>query len=219
MNQKGIFLTALYNLLKVAQVLYIENKKLKVYIPFVYTRRCIITSGGVNLGATDHFVTAFNFDRKYTKSPGDKIIFIQQTNKRIKVDSIGNGYGTYNLKQLYSRNIAATLWSLAYSGKLTALSLETNKQISLKELDKYLNISEMMETPFADSSYSKESFYKQAIQPSIFREIQITQDWYYNQTKNIVFCNIPEMILYANRLKNKEYEKELSPILKIVFKN
>ena len=208
-----------YNVFDIPQLFYIENHKLKIYVPYVTTQRILATSQGVVLGPIYHFTSSFNFKRKNTNSPKDKIIFLQETTKKIKVDSMFIGFGDYYVKQSYERTIVGTLWPLIYFEKPNIISMATNKKLSMKELNRILNHGDTMQTAFTDtiSTSPPETFYESELSPATFKEIQIYQKWYYNETKNIVFCSIPYVILYASRFKNGKYENDLSPILKILF--
>lgn len=214
--------SAVFNLLNVPQLFYIENNKLKVFIPYVITMRLITTSQGVNLGPAYYFAAGFNFNRLRTGVIKDQVIFIGQTTKNVKSDSMFIGYQTYQVKQLYEKDLIKTLWSLILNHKIKMISPTTNQLLSMDKLNDILNTGDKIPVPFYDSTgtiTSKGYFYPDKILPTVFKEIQINQQWYYNETKNIVFCNIPEIILYAPLSKNGEYEKESSPVIKILFKN
>ena len=208
-----------YNVLDIPQLFYIENRKLKVYIPYVTTKRILSTSQGVVLGPIYHFTSSFNFKRKNTNSLKDKIIFLQETKKILKVDSMFIGFGDYYVKQLYERTLVGTLLPLIYFEKPNIISIATNKKLSMKELHRILNHGDTMQTALTDTTSTSphETFYETELSPAMFKEIQIDQKWYYNETKNIVFCNISYVVLYANRLRNKKIDNDPSPILKIVF--
>lgn len=212
--------SAVFNVLNIPQLFYIEKNKLKVFIPHVTTERCITTSQGVRLGPASYFDAAFNFNRLYTETSKNKIIFLQQTTKNIRTDSMFIGFETYQVKQLYERDLIGTLCWLLRNEKLSLASPVTNKAISMSTLNEIL-IPET-KIPLYDSVGNITSgiyFYTGEISPSVFKEIQIIQKWYYNETKNIVFCDIPQITLYAYRSKDGEYEKELSPVARIFFKN
>ena len=54
---------------------------------------------------------------------------------------------------------------------------------------------------------------KYVLSPTIFKKVIINQTWFYNDTKNIFFNKIPDIILYAKF----SGEDDLKPILKISF--
>lgn len=130
------------------------------------------------------------------------------------------GYETYQVKQLYEKNLIKTLWTLIRNKKLEMLSPTTNKKLTMDELNDILNTGDKIPVPFYDSTgtiTSKGYFYPEEISPTVFKEIQINQQWYYNETKNIVFCRIPEVILFSFTVNNGIAEQKLSPILKLCF--
>ncbi|MFN0081862.1 MAG: hypothetical protein ACKVOM_05040, partial [Ferruginibacter sp.] len=50
-----------------------------------------------------------------------------------------------------------------------------------------------------------------------FDKISITQQWYYNDTKNIVYCLIPEAYLFLKKADKVSSTKDVKPVLKITF--
>lgn len=214
--------SSVFNVLEIPQLLYFENNRLKVFIPFVYTKRSIITSGQINLGPALLFATCFNFKRKQTAGKRDKIIPLQQTTKRINIDSIFIGYEHYQVKEMYEKNIAKMLWPLISNESPNVYSAVNGSKLSMNDLNNLLNQGEKIVVPVYDSTgniTASEYFFKSTLSPAVFKEIEITQQWYYNETKNIVYCFIPQIILYAPLFKNGTYEAAPSPVVTILFKN
>lgn len=206
-----------YNIIEPTQILYIEKGKLQSYIPWVAPKISVITSSGVYLGFADYFNTSFNYKYNFKPSPKDIILFLCQTNRMIKTDSVNKAD---RLKELYGRNLVETLWPYIISGKLDIYSIQPFKKRSPAELNNYMFTNDKIPTPVYDSANSTvlSGDYITPLSPLIFIQVEVAQNWYYDQTANIVYNNIPYIILYCKRLEPGYPEKLTKPVLKIVFK-
>ncbi len=196
------------NRLNIAQIYYFENNKLKSHIPWVSPTVTITTNSEIFLGIADYFSTCINLNPGFISSSNDEIINLESTKRRITLDSI---FKFNKLKELYGRNLVETIWSGLIEGKNEAYDIKTGKKLSAYQVMKYSLIPPKI-TP-AYSYYLADTIYH-PITPSIFKEIEILQNWSYNVTQNILTSTIPEIILYAKR----ENENEVSPIIKVIFK-
>lgn len=200
--------------LGLSQILYIKNGVLKSYISRISPRFFFITIQGLNLGKAYHFSTALNSKTENFNSKNDKIIFIKKTTSEIFVDSIEK----YNkLKELYGRNLIETLWPYIEKEKIALYTYPGNKKLSFTEMrEKYLLNKKHFDIPVFDSTGFQTGTIDAVNEsiPNVFNKITITQQWYYNETKNIVFCKIPSAILSIPKLN--EADNTLHEI-KIVF--
>jgi hypothetical protein len=200
--------------LGLSQILYVKNGILKSYISRVSPKIYFITPQGIELGKGNHFSTALNSKTENFNSKNDKIIFIKKTTSEIFVDSLEK----YNkLKELYGRNLIETLWPYIEKNKIKLHTIDSNKVFTLKEVEaKNLLNLQTISVPIYDNNGEALSpkVIMTEITPNVFNKITITQQWYYNETKNIVFCKIPSVILSIPKLN--EADNTLHEI-KIVF--
>ena len=212
--------TATFTLTDITQILYIENNQLKSYIPWVTTTIPVITSNGIFLGNAVYFSICFHSTYNYQLSKKNRISFLSQTKKKISIDSIDSND---KLKELYGRNLVQTLWPYILENKFQIFSVKNNIRLTPEEINTSLvNDIKINETdysfPVYDSAENIISYnYSWALSPKVFTEVELTQDWYYDHTNNIVFNKIREMYLYTKVWTMRGEAKEASPILKIVF--
>ena len=199
------------------QILYIANGQLKTYTPWVATMIPVVTSTGVYLGNGDYFSTCFNFNYAYQADKKNKILFLSQSKRKIRLDS----FDVKNkLKELYGRNLIQTLWPYILKDKFEIFDYTKNKKIKAKELDAELINGPKAAVPIYDSlgNITGSKIIQEALSVDVFTSIELIQDWYYDQTKNIVFNTVRELYLYAKKWTTDGEAKEATPILKIVFK-
>ncbi len=203
-------------LLYTHQKIYVQNATLLSYVSYVAPLKKIITSQGLNLGTAEIFATAFNKKFNYVASPKDKIIFLTKTEKVFFVDSVKKE-DTY--KETFGKNLVETLWPFVLNGTIKAYSATTDKVLTIKDINASLLGEESIEVPVFDSlgnpKSKKISSNDFPISPTRFTKVVINQTWYYNDTRNIVFNKVPNIILYAPA-KN---ELELQPVLRLNFNN
>jgi hypothetical protein len=196
------------------QKFFIKYNKLQSYISYVFPMKTFITSQGINLGDGQLFAVAFNKKYDASTSSKDKVISLGVTNKVIYVDSVEKDN---KLKETFGRNLIETLWPAMEGNKITLYTTDKNKRTTIKQIDKenLLNL-QSVSVPVHDNNGEALSprIIMTEITPSLFNKITITQQWYYNETKNIVFCKIPNAILSIpkfNEADNATHE------IKIVF--
>ena len=118
---------------------------------------------------------------------------------------------------MFGHNIIETLWPYIENNKIVLYSVPENKKITLHEINKenLLNL-QTVNVPIYDSvgNLSGTKLIVTEIISTIFDRIIITQEWYYNETKNIVFCKIPDAILSIPKLN---MEDTATHEIKIVF--
>ncbi len=208
--------TANFTLTDPTQILYIENGQLKTYIPWVATMLPVITSTGVNLGYGDYFSTCFNFIYNYRSPKQNKIIWLSRSARKIRLDSFDV---SSKIKELYGRNLLQTLWPYILSNKISVFDFGNNKKLKSQELTTDLVNEEKLRVPVYDltGNVTGFKFIHSDLLPDVFTSAELVQNWYYDQTKNIVFTTTREVYLYAKKWTSKGEPQNASPILKLVF--
>jgi hypothetical protein len=206
--------TELEGQLGLSQILYSKNGILYSHINRISPIINILTAQGVSFGKANHFSTALNTKLKNFNSKSDKIIFLKKSTTEFYVDSLKK---ENKLKEMFGRNIIETLWPYIENNKIALYCVPENKKTTLTEInsENLLNL-QTVNIPMYDS-IGNLSGTKQIVNeaiPTIFDRIRITQEWYYNETKNIVFCKIPDAILSIPKLNN---EDKTTHEIKIVF--
>jgi hypothetical protein len=201
-------------LIKLHQKFYIENNKLLSYISCASPIKTITTAHGLVLGNTQIFSTAFNSDYKTNSTPKDKVFSLGTTKRTFFIDSM---YIYENCKETLGRNLIETLWPSIEKDKIALYSLPENKKTTFEYFNKnYLQNIESLEVPIYDENGNNKGTKRieNESKPNIINKIIITQEWFYNDTKNIVFCKIPSAILSIQKLDmgNTSYRE-----IKIVF--
>jgi len=196
---------------EITQILYIDKGILCSYVPMVTPTLSLYTSTGQYVGETFYFSTAFNFKYENKTRKKDKIIFLQETNKKI---SLANSDVT--LKELYNRNMVETIWPQVLSNKIDVYDVATNKKLDPAALHSSVQYKAATLSPIYDSVdvVFKYETINEPAKPGDFSHAALLQDWYYNQTKNIIFSKIKELYLYATPLNGKEPVE----VIKLVFK-
>lgn len=203
-----------YNLIFAEQIIFIENGLLKSYIPFVSPATTICTTSGLYLGNDKYFSSCFNFSCDYLASKKNKTLFLSQSKKTILLDS---NKQENKLKELYGRNLIETLWPYILKNKYALYTAEGNKKISADELTS--DLIEKIAVPVFDAEGNQTSTsIKLPIRPEVFTTADLQQDWYYDQTKNIVFNKIKELCLYVKKRDSETGVMKPSPVLRIVLK-
>jgi Gliding motility associated protein GldN len=207
-----------FKLTEVTQILYTEKGILKSYVPFVTPTLPVFMSTGTYVGERFYFTTCFNKRYNYKSRKKNKVIFLSQTKKMIKLKP---AEPSDNLKEMYGQNLLETLWPNVLKNEIAAFSIDNNRKLKPEELDISLTYEMPVLAPIYDStSVSTVVAYKvvaDAINPKRFTDVELVQDWYYDHKKNKVFSNIKEMVLYLSKFDKKE-DKIPVPVLKLVFK-
>ena len=201
-------------LVNVEEILYVANGKLHSYIPWISPKISVYTSRDLFIGTSEYFSSSINTKYNFTPSKKDKLIFIKATKKKILIDSIPH---TEMLKQLYGVNILEAIWDDVMNDKNEIVDVNSGQTISLQNLPRY-NFANSITIPVYDSlgNIIASNNYNLPVTPSHFQQIEITQDWFYDYTKNIVTNNITDITLFV-RSKNFD-EVVLKPYVKITFK-
>ena len=199
-------------LINIQEILYVANGKLHSYIPWVSPKISVYTSRDQFIGTTDYFSSCINSKYNFTPSKRDKLVLICSTKKKILIDSIPQNN---MLKELYGINILEAIWDDLLNDKNEIIDVRSGQTTSLKNV-KELVFPNLLGIPVYDSlgNIIAVKNYSEPISPSLFQQIEITQNWYYDLTKNIVVDNFSDITLF---LRSKYYE-ELKPALKIKFK-
>lgn len=199
----------------IIQILYIEDGKLQSYIPWIAPMKPVITSMGTYLGDGDYFSTCFNFKHNYRPKKKNKPVYLSETKQTIDLDSAGV---ITHVKQFYSRTLVEALWPYILEGRYTVFTAGDNRKLKKDEVESYLLLESQFETASCNDSIKPLISLVQApVNIKAFSEVQLIQDWYYDQKKNIVFSRIKELCLHRKKLTAEGGTKEIKPVLKIVF--
>jgi|ERR1035437_888870 hypothetical protein len=202
-------------LINIEEILYVANGKLHSYIPWISPKISVYTSRDQFIGTAEYFSSCLNTKYKFSPSKKDKLIFINSTKKKILIDSIPH---IEMLKQLYGINILEAIWDDIMSDKNEIIDISSGQKTSVKNLQRY-NFANSITIPVYDSlgNIIASNNYNLPATPSLFQQIEITQDWFYDYTKNIVTNNITDITLFV-RSKSFLDEGVLKPFIKITFK-
>ncbi len=207
-----------FTVTEVTQILYVENGTLKSYIPWVTPTLPVFTSTGNYIGERFYFNTAYNYKPNYKFPKKNKLSFLAQTKKMIKLN---HAQERDALKEMYGRNVLETLWPFVMKNEIEAFSVEqdSNRKLKPEQLTMSLAAKQPVITPIYDLEGKIVSYIaaEDPINPKIFTHAQLIQDWYYDYKKNKFFSNIKAMVLYLNKLNDPEDKKPV-PVLKLVFK-
>ena len=158
-------------------------------------------STGKYIGELFYFTSCYNYKYNYKSRKKNKLIFLQQTSKRIKFDTADTNN---ELKKLYGKNMLETLWPSVMENRFALFTINSTKQIDPKDIEDRLGFTEPLIVSLYDSLAA---IYEYKVLGTAFNTNQFTQalllqDWYYDETKNIVFNKIREMILYISKRNN-----------------
>lgn len=208
--------TSNFKLTEITQILFVENGTLKSYIPFVTPTLPVFTSSGTYIGERFYFTGCFNYKYNCNPRKKNKLIFLSQTKKMIKLNPEPS---SDKLKEMYGQNLLQTLWPYVLNNKIKAFSVDSKLLLKPEELNMNLANTQPTISPIYDSNGNvvKYNINADPIDPKIFTDVQLVQDWYYDYRKNKVFSYVKEIVLYLSKFNEKEDNKPVS-VLKLVFK-
>jgi hypothetical protein len=212
----NLFDNGSYNVVDMCQLFYIEHGILKSYVPFVSPKISITTSNGIFLGYSNYFSTCFNYSHHYKPRSGNKVIFLSQTKKMILQDSM---YWSGKLKELYGRDLIRTLWPYLLNKKLNIANVETNKKLAIEDIIKDVALNDPARNPSYDSMLLMNIInpYTENLTLSHITSLEVVQDWFYDQTKNIVFNKVRELHVNMRPWKTGDEDKAPAAVFKILF--
>ena len=199
-------------LINVEQIFYVANGKLYSYVPWVSPRISVYTSRDWFIGTTEYFSSGINPKYNFKSSKRDKLIFITSTKRKILIDSLPR---RDMLKQLYGINMLDAIWKGVVNGQNEIINLSTGQKTSFYNL-KFYDFTGTVDVPVYDSmgnitGHKTEGVPVKAAQ---LDQVEITQNWFYNYTKNMVVNSIPDITLFI-----RNYYGERIPFIKIIFNN
>lgn len=164
-----------HDLLYVSQILYIEQGHLKPYIPWVAPAFSINTHDGHFICLANYFTTCLNFNYNVSSLPSSQLLFVAQTRQKINIDSIGK---CNMLKELYGKNLLETIWPYVLKGKFGLYSFETNKKISIGNVNDFiLSNDSVFNYNAAGYVESTRAVNKNPI-PYYITAVELIQNWY-----------------------------------------
>jgi len=209
--------TAAFTLTQLIQVLYLEKGQLHSYVPWVSPMIPVYTSTGILLGNGNYFSSCFNYNYNYRPAKENKNTWLMKTSRKLRVDSLDD---RSKLKELYGRNLVLSLWPYIINGKIGIREYATKRKLSPKDINTDLVNLEKIVVPVYDlnGNVTGEQYVINDLYPSDFTLVELVQDWFYDQAKNIVYSTINEVILFARKRGPRGDDGEASPILRLVFK-
>jgi hypothetical protein len=197
------------------QVYFIQGHKLRSYIIAAAPEYQVITSEGVYLGNTIISFTAVNKNISPAADKNDKIVLLKTTAQVLRFDSIPN---ITPIKETYGMNLVSTLWYDLSKGYNKAIDLKTNKLIPAKNIMDYSGTDSVEEEMQGDDTTN--IYYKVAGPPieRALSEVSVSQNWYYDVTKNIFYTSITDATIYAKEYDDQGVCTGDNPRIKILFK-
>ncbi len=197
------------------QILYIENGKLRSYISRVSPKTEVYTSTGLYLGRRES--VSFCMNTKYNAVAGknDRLLSLGKFTKTIYADSLSS----YDmLKVLYSKNLIATLWSGIFANQISVfLPNGKDRIIPTKLLSGDYPGADQINVPVYDSTGNPvgNRVIKSELNMQSFVRADITEELWYDETRNIVIYRIPELMLFKKTYTSSG--EELVPAFRLVF--
>lgn len=201
--------------INIEQIFYVVNGKLYSYVPWVSPRISVYTSRDLFLGTSEYFSSCINYNYKFKPSKKDDQIFITTTKRKFLLDSFPRAD---RLKELYGVSMLDAIWKDLINNKNEIINVNSGQKIPVENLQKYF-FANTVTIPLYDSlgNVFASQAYNEPISPSLFQQIEITQNWFYDYTKNIVTSNITDVTLFV-RSKIYRDNNNLIPAIKIIFK-
>lgn len=167
---------------------------------------------GIYIGYSDYFLSCFNFNYNIQSAKNDKIIFLGTTKRKFNIENFEK---KNMLKELYGRTLLQTLWSDIANNKFIIINVATGKKVLLKDLEN--DTEHQITVPVYDASGNiiEGKTVHEPLAPDLFNQIEITQKWFYNATKNVVTNDVVDMTVF---FKQETDNSELKPFFKVVFK-
>ena len=205
------------DLIEIQQILYIQSGHLKSYIPWVSPKYAVYTSWGQKLGVANAFNTSFNKSANKSSSLKKKALLLGSTKTMLRLDTAQN-----MLKQLYAQNLLQALWPHLHKKQYEIYRADTTIQIPFEKINKSLLDTQQINIPVYDAegnitAYQILSQHDQSLDLTSITGVEIMQQWFYNEKKNIVFNTIEQLVLYAHKWNNGKQDELASPILKIML--
>lgn len=206
------------DMLEVPQIVYVESGRVKSYVPFFSAKYAVFTSWGQKLGVSNAFNTGFNTDMDISIRAERKSAIVGHTSTTIRLDTLDSNKP---LKQLYGQNLLQALWPHLRDKRYDIYRMDSMLLTPFNKLHKGL-ISQLS-VPVYDADGGIQGHTKFAMETlpllaTDFNEMQLTQTWYYNEQKNILFSRITELVLYAPAENYAPGTRLNKPMLKILLK-
>jgi hypothetical protein len=205
------------DMVEIPQVFYIESGKIRSYIPYFSAKYSVSTSWGQKLGISNAFNTGFNTDRSLSSSVKKRASLVAATKTMIRLDTLQS---QEVLKQLYGQNLLKALWPHLHKKHFEIFRVDSMKKIPFEKL--HIGLVSQINVPIYREDGSLEGTTKYPVEnlpllPAAIGKMEVVQNWYYNERKNILFSNITELILFPASNYGQPAQPG-KPILKILLK-
>jgi hypothetical protein len=123
----------------------------------------------------------------------------------------------HQLKQLFGENMLEALWPAVERGKIKLYSFEDDRVLTIREISsKMINTNMLIPVYDSTGEIIRNISPLEPLRPSLFKNLEMVQDWFYDYSKNIVFNKIKELVLYTD-FDNEPTDKFNKPSFKIIF--
>lgn len=206
------------DLVEMAQVIYIQDDKLRSYVPWASPKHFVYTSWHQKLGMANAFSTAFNTCRAFTSRQKRQSIFLGRSSSNLVPDSTSR---MKMVKQFYGHQLLQELWPLIAKNNYELFAIDSSRATSFEQLTQSLLGVSNPAVPVYDEEGNLGSY--QSLPPlplsaGSFTGVALEQEWYYHSKKNRVFTLPTALLLYAKKRKDGLLQEEASPILKIMLR-
>lgn len=199
--------------MNVEQILYVTKGKLYSYIPWVTPTMSVYTSSNKFIGTTEYFSSGINMKYNSKTSRRDQIKFIKTTKRKFILDTMPR---TNMLKQVYGINLLEAIWKDLLNEQHEVVDLRSGQNTSLRNAKEFI-FTNSIDIPVYDSlgRVLGTRSYREPVTASLFSQMELTQNWFYNSSRNVVENRITGITLFV---RNKGNFQTLIPAFKIIFK-
>ncbi len=205
------------DMVEIPQVIYIESGKLRSYIPYFSTKYAVSTSWGQKLGISNAFNTGYNKNRKLSSRVKRRSKLLAGTKTLVRLDTVQS---QNLLKQLYGQNLLQALWPHFHKKQFEIYRMDSMIKIPFEKLN--MGLVSQINVPVYSEDGTLEGSTKFPVEtlpllPAAVGEMQVVQNWFYNERKNILFSNITELLLFPASNFSQSVPQG-KPVLKILLK-
>ncbi|MDB5200716.1 MAG: hypothetical protein JWQ27_125 [Ferruginibacter sp.] len=211
---ESYFTAGTNDLVQIEEVLYVQAGKLKSHIASVAPMFSVRTMSGTDLGNSAAFSTAFNNIPLVPAPLRSKALAIGSTTTMISLDSFQQ---RNMIKQLYAQNLLEALWPALSARNVVVTTIDSSHRIPFNKLSYSLINPVIISVPRYDEygNASAVTVAPQKLTAADFSAIAINQEWYYHAGKNLLFTEIPSIILYGKKWVDGKLSETAEPLVKI----
>ncbi|CAN5576736.1 hypothetical protein BH10BAC2_BH10BAC2_10330 [soil metagenome] len=209
------------------QIFYVEGNKLKsaivsATIAFPYA----FQDGGIFL-YTPSFYSCINEHPNNTANLKDlydlgmssfKLTFREEGLFMLDYPNTSNDFKVIQLKRTYNHDLRDILWQFALDKKVKVFDPKNQKEINGDSLETYPFFPNVIQKTIDTKTNPIDSFYvKRPVSPGDITSINISQHFYFDKKRNILFSNIDEVYIFTRNYDNFTFENQELCIARIEF--